>query len=209
MWQRTGSSTLWKAGVLAAWIVGTRGAPVGSSSLAFSAPGFTAGARGSTSPLTPSGTPALDLVDPPAWGFTGEAALAAVPPPVAAVLASPASELDPVHSSLADPDGAAAALREIQAAASGFLSLDATASPCREPQCPTAQPVSAPVLPDCPAAPAPPDPHALLALVVLPAGFAARSIRRGRRCSTGAVVERFSTAVGLLLIVCWVALRRG
>jgi hypothetical protein len=213
MWQRAGSSTLLKAGfAAAAWIVGAGGTPANSSSLFLSAPAFEASARGSNALLSLPGTPTSGLLDPAGGSVIGEDAL---PTALPAALISPGGESEAAGSALCDParlpepEGAAAALREIRAAAAGSLSLDDTEAPCRDRRLPLPRPVPAPPSPLLPAAPALPDPRALLALVALPTWTAARPLRRRGRRLTGAVAERLSTVLGLLLIVLWVALPRG
>jgi hypothetical protein len=213
MWQRAVNSTLLKAGLAAAaWILGAGGSPANSSSLFLSAPAFEAAARVSNPRLTLPAIPVSGLLDSSGGNLTGEDAL---PTALPAALTSPAGEseaagfalCDPAR--LPDPEDTSAALREIRAAAAGSLSLDDMGAPCRDRPLPLPRPVPAPPSSLFPAAPALPDPRALLALVALPASTAVRPLRRRGRRLTGAVAERLSTVLGLLLIVLWVALSRG
>jgi hypothetical protein len=98
-----------------------------------------------------------------------------------------------------------AALSQIRAAAAGSWSLGGeTPAGAADPR-----PAPDPIAPLLPTGPAAPDPRALLAAIAMPAGGLLRPLRRRGRRIAGAVTERLTTALGLLLIVLWGRLRRG
>ena len=215
MWPFKRSDMMLIAGLLgAALSAGAHGARADSPSLFPSLIALDGGARGASSLLPLPGAPGAGLVETPTPSVVVDDSLPAVIRPVWAETASRFVWTADTIPALAGAEplpglgGFAAAMREICAAAAGSLSLDASAPPCSDSGPPTAQPIHEPALPLLPAAPASPDPRALLATVALPAWSLTSPLRRRGRRIAGAVSERLSTALGLLLIVLWGTLRR-